>query len=87
MLSTIGVDPATTFRGILNGGHPGGTLPLTHASAATLHDERLPENLYVADSTLFPRALGLPPILTIVALATRVARVAASSLLPTTRVR
>lgn len=87
LLSTIGVDPATTFRGILNGGHPGGTLPLTRASAATLHDERLPENLYVADSTLFPRALGLPPILTIVALATRVARVASSSLLPTTRVR
>ena len=61
----------------LNGGHPGGTLPLTHATATSLHDQRLPENLYVADSTLLPRSLGLPPILTIVALATRVARVAA----------
>jgi choline dehydrogenase-like flavoprotein len=87
MLTGIGIDPATTFRGILNGGHPGGTLPLTHASAATLHDERLPENLYVADSTLFPRALGLPPILTIVALAIRVARLASAALTPTARVR
>jgi choline dehydrogenase-like flavoprotein len=79
LLAQIGVDPASTFAGVLNGGHPGGTLPLTHATAATLHDDRLPENLYVADATLFPRALGLPPILTIVALATRVARVAAAS--------
>jgi choline dehydrogenase-like flavoprotein len=76
------IDPASTFTGILNGGHPGGTLPLTQATAITLHDERLPESLFVADSTLFPRSLGLPPILTIVGLATRVARVAASALLP-----
>jgi choline dehydrogenase-like flavoprotein len=57
-------------------------VPLTHATATTLHDERLPENLYVADATLFPRSLGLPPILTIVALASRVARVAASACRP-----
>ncbi|MGZ4110683.1 MAG: FAD-dependent oxidoreductase [Actinomycetota bacterium] len=79
LMAGAGIDPASTFVGILNGGHPGGTLPLTHASAMSLHDERLPENLYVADATLFPRALGLPPILTIVALATRVARVAATA--------
>jgi choline dehydrogenase-like flavoprotein len=82
LLAGVGIDPASTFTGILNGGHPGGTLPLTPASAGTLHDPRLPEHLYVADSTLFPRSLGLPPILTIVALATRVARVAATASLP-----
>jgi choline dehydrogenase-like flavoprotein len=82
LLASTGIDPASTFEGILNGGHPGGTLPLTHATAPTLHDTRLPENLYVADATLFPRSLGLPPILTIVALATRVARVAATACLP-----
>jgi choline dehydrogenase-like flavoprotein len=76
LIGRAGIDPATTFEGILNGGHPGGTLPLTLASAATMHDERLPEHLYVADATLLPRALGLPPILTIAALAMRVARVA-----------
>ena len=75
VLGGIGVDPASTFEGVVNGGHPGGTLPLTRSSARTLHDDRLPENVFVADATLFPRSLGLPPILTIVALAKRVARV------------
>ncbi len=79
LLAGAGVDPDSTFDGVLNGGHPGGTLPLTRATAETLHDDRLPENVYVADSTLLPRSLGLPPILTIVALATRVARIAARS--------
>ena len=75
MLRGIGIDPASTFEGVLNGGHPGGTLPLTRSTAGSLHDDRLPENVYVADATLFPRALGLPPILTIVALAKRISRV------------
>ena len=74
MLRGIGINPETTFEGVLNGGHPGGTLPLTPATAASLHDDRLPANVYVADASLFPRSLGLPPILTIVALAKRVAR-------------
>ena len=43
-------------------------------TAASLHDPRLPGNLYVADATLLPRALGAPPILTIMALARKVAR-------------
>jgi hypothetical protein len=38
-------------------------LPLTEASARTMHDDRLPENAYVADATLFPRSLGNPRIL------------------------
>ncbi len=40
--------------------------------AGTLHDPRLPENLFVADASLFPAALGNPPILTIMALAKRI---------------
>jgi len=53
-------------------------LPLTQASASTVHDDRLPENVFVADATLLPRSLGNPPILTIIALAKRVARVCAA---------
>jgi choline dehydrogenase-like flavoprotein len=79
LLSAAGVDPATVRRGTVNGGHPGGTLPLTEATAATCHDERLPENVYVADASLLPRALGRPPILTIAALGVRVARLAAEA--------
>ncbi len=59
--------------GTLNAGHPGGSLPLGKETAASLHDPRLPGNLYVADATLLPRALGAPPILTIMALARKVA--------------
>jgi ferredoxin len=76
LLVRLGVDPADIFLGTLNAGHPGGMLPLTAADATTLHPARLPANLYVADATLLPHSLGNPPILTILALAKRVARVA-----------
>ncbi|HSV93736.1 MAG TPA: GMC family oxidoreductase N-terminal domain-containing protein [Desulfobacterales bacterium] len=76
MLVELGVDANSVFLGTLNAGHPGGMLPLSAADAETLHPRQLPANLYVADATLFPRSLGNPPILTILALARRVARVA-----------
>jgi len=71
----LGVDRKTIFLGTLNAGHPGGTLPLTAADADTLHPSRLPSNLYVADASLLPVSLGNPPILTIMALAMRIARI------------
>jgi len=74
ILTDFGVDPASIFTGTLNAGHPGGMLPLTSDDAETLHPQRLPRNLYVADASLFPQSLGNPPILTILALARRVAR-------------
>jgi choline dehydrogenase-like flavoprotein len=77
VLTAFGAAPDGVFLGRLHAGHPGGMLPLTEASANTLHDDRLPENVFVADATLFPKALGNPPILTIVALAKRVARICA----------
>jgi len=73
MVERIGVPKGKTFTGLVNAGHPGGMLPLTRDQAASLHDDRLPSNVYVADATLLPRALGNPPILTVVALATRIA--------------
>jgi choline dehydrogenase-like flavoprotein len=76
ILEDLGADPSGIFTGTLNAGHPGGMLPLTAADASSLHPARLPPNLYVADATLFPRSLGNPPILTIMALARRVARAA-----------
>jgi ferredoxin len=76
LLVGLGADPREIFLGTLNAGHPGGMLPLTAEDAATLHPVRLPANLYVADATLLPRSMGNPPILTILALARRVARAA-----------
>ena len=63
------------FLGTINAGHPGGMLPLTEREAESLHNKNLPENLYIADATLFPCSLGNPPILTIMAIAKRVSRI------------
>jgi len=73
ILRRFGVE-GKTFLGTVNAGHPGGSLPLTGREAATLHHDHLPRNLYVADATLLPAALGNPAILTIMALAKRVAK-------------
>jgi choline dehydrogenase-like flavoprotein len=78
VLARVGIERKSTFLGTVNAGHPGGTLPLTAGEAETLHDPALPDNVYIADATLLPRSLGNPPILTILALARRVARVAAA---------
>ncbi len=74
ILGQMGISKEETFLGILNAGHPGGMLPLTEATRETVHDPRLPENLYVADASLLPKSAGLPPILTIMALSLRVAK-------------
>lgn len=75
ILLRMGAKAQDIFLGTLNAGHPGGMLPLTAAEAETLHSPLLPDNLYVADATILPQALGLPPMLTIMALAKRIARI------------
>lgn len=73
ILLRLGVPLDQQFLGTLNAGHPGGMLPLTSGEKDTLHSPRLPENLYVADATILPKAMGYPPILTIMALAKKIA--------------
>lgn len=75
ILGRLGVRRDATYLGTINAGHPGGTLPLTAREAGTLHNSRLPVNVYVADATLLPRSAGNPLILTIIALAKRIARI------------
>jgi choline dehydrogenase-like flavoprotein len=70
----LNVPGESLFLGTLNAGHPGGMFPLTAAEAKTLQNPRLPANVYIADASLIPAALGRPPILTIMALAKAVAR-------------
>ncbi|HET9672523.1 MAG TPA: GMC oxidoreductase, partial [Actinomycetota bacterium] len=74
ILTRFGIEDGGTVRGTLNAGHPGGTVPLTAGDVVTMHPRRLPENVYVADASLLPRSIGNPPILTIAAVAKRVAR-------------
>jgi ferredoxin len=73
IFETVGIPRASMFQGTLNAGHPGGTLPLVGNERKPLHPDRLPENLYVADASLLPRSLGRPPMMTIMALAWRIA--------------
>ena len=61
------------FLGTLKAGHPGGMLPLMSAEKYSLHNPALPDNLYVADATILPKAMENPPILTIMALAKKMA--------------
>jgi choline dehydrogenase-like flavoprotein len=74
LFESMGVRRQDTFLGTITAGHPGGMLPLTEKEADSLHHSTLPDNLYVSDATLFPRSLGNPPILTIMALAKKVSR-------------
>jgi hypothetical protein len=78
ILRLFGARDEEMFLGTVIAGHPGGMLPLTEKEAASLHSDRLPENLYVADATLLPRSLGNPPILTIIALAKRISKICQS---------
>ena len=75
ILDRYGIKKDSAFLGTINAGHPGGMLPLTEREAETFHNPGLPENLYVADATLFPESLGNPPILTIMAMSKRVGKI------------
>jgi choline dehydrogenase-like flavoprotein len=56
----------------VQGGHPGGTSAIGKVVDSNLQTEV--SNLFVCDSSVLPKAPGLPPILTIVALAKRLAK-------------
>ncbi len=73
LFGRLGIPATSLFLGTLNAGHPGGMFPLSPAERKTLHHDRLPGNVYIADASLLPAALGRPPILTIMALAQAVA--------------
>ncbi len=79
ILLRMGIQEQDIFLGTLNAGHPGGMLPLTAAEAQTLHSPLLPDNLYVCDATILPQSLGLPPMLTIMAMAKRISKIIAAT--------
>jgi choline dehydrogenase-like flavoprotein len=74
IMSKLGKKKEDLFLGTLNAGHPGGALPLTEKESQTLHSDCLPDNLYVADASLFPKSLGMPPILNIMALTKKICK-------------
>jgi len=72
ILVTAGVDPDTiaVAKGI--GGHPGGTAGIGRVVDGGLQTRV--RGLYVCDNSVMPRSGGVPPVLTLVALAKRTAR-------------
>jgi choline dehydrogenase-like flavoprotein len=66
LLEAAGAEPDTFFESPINGAHPLGTAAIGEVVDSFL--ETRIEGLYVCDASVLPRAPGLPPIVTIVAL-------------------
>lgn len=71
ILEKAGVDPNTIGSTVYRGAHPGGTAAIGKIVDSNL--ETKIENLYVCDASVLPISPGKPPILTILALAKRLA--------------
>lgn len=75
ILINAGVDKNRFIITKPQGAHPGGTAAIGSVLNKKLQTKV--ENLYVCDSSVFPTSPGMPPILTIVALAKKLAKNAA----------
>lgn len=71
LLEKAGVDPKTIGSTLYRGAHPGGTAPIGKIVNSNLETEI--GGLYVCDASVLPVSPGKPPILTILALAKRLA--------------
>lgn len=71
ILEKAGVDPKTIGSTVYRGAHPGGTAPIGKVVDSNLETEI--DNLFVCDASVLPISPGKPPILTILALAKRLA--------------
>ncbi|MHA1829751.1 MAG: GMC family oxidoreductase N-terminal domain-containing protein [Candidatus Heimdallarchaeaceae archaeon] len=67
ILRKAGVNPKSILVTQARGAHPGGTAAIGEIIDKNLETEI--KNLFVCDASVFPTAPGLPPILTIIALA------------------
>ncbi len=72
ILTEAGVDPDTLVSTPARGAHPGGTAAVGEVVDKNLETEI--EGLCVCDASVFPRAPGAPPVLTILALAKRLTK-------------
>jgi choline dehydrogenase-like flavoprotein len=69
ILIAAGARPESIFAGVYESGHPCCTAAI--GKIVDEHQETEIENLFVSDASVFPSPLGMPPILTIVALSKR----------------
>lgn len=78
ILLRLGVDPQSIVATSLKGAHPGGTAAVGEVVDNNFESEI--KGLYVCDASVIPEAPGRPPILTIVAIAKKVAKIVNQSL-------
>lgn len=71
ILEKMGVDPNSICSTVYRGAHPGGTAPIGKTVNSNLETEI--NNFFVCDASVLPVSPGKPPILTILALAKRLA--------------
>ncbi len=72
ILRKAGCDPDTIFTTPLRGTHPSATARIGDVLTSDLETEV--RRLYVCDASVFPRSLGRPTVLTIIALAKRLSK-------------
>jgi len=72
ILVEMGVSPASIVITKPRGAHPGGSAAIGDVVNSNL--ETKIKGLYVCDASVFPESAGLPPILTIIALAKRMSK-------------
>ena len=72
LLVEMGVDPSSIVSTPIRGAHPGGTAAIGKVVDNNL--ETRVKGLFIADASVIPQAPGRPPILTIAALAKRLAK-------------
>lgn len=72
ILIAAGADPKTIFKGVYESGHPCCTAPI--GKIVDKNQETEIKGLFVSDASIFPSPLGMPPILTIVALSKKLAK-------------
>jgi choline dehydrogenase-like flavoprotein len=72
ILIKAGSHPDSILFSKVQGAHPGGTAALGKVVGIDLQTEI--DNLYVCDASIFPKSPGMPPILTICALAKKLAK-------------
>ena len=72
ILLASGAKPETITRGVYESGHPCCTTPI--GKVVDENQETKISNLFVSDASVFPSPLGMPPILTIVALSKKLTK-------------
>ena len=72
ILTEAGADPETIITTNIRGAHPGGTAAIGEVVNKNL--ETKIKGLFVCDASVLPKAPGMPPIMTIIALAKKFAK-------------